>query len=110
VYAWAIKTAAVAVGGILGPKVKTAQTPHMLSACIYGGTSGVVFNVETRTTGSVAGTNLMVSDLVCTGAGPEVDTTGFTGSIAADQWLYLDISDFTGTITGLTVNLQTTET
>ena len=83
----------------------------MISACIYGGSSGVLFNIEERTTGNAAGVDIMAADLLCTGAGPEVDTTGFTNTaLAADTWLYLDISDVTGTITGLTVNLQTTET
>jgi hypothetical protein len=29
--------------------------------------------------------------------------------LAAGSWLYLDISDVTGTITGLTVGVETTE-
>ena len=69
-----------------------------------------MFNVEERTTGSAAGTNLLAAELCVTGAGPEVTTTGFSNSsLAADTWLYLDISDVTGTITGLTVNVQTVE-
>jgi hypothetical protein len=110
IYGFALKTTAVATGGILGPRLKTAQTVTRIDACIYGGTSGAIFNVEERTTGSAAGTNILVTDLLVTGAGPGVSTTGFTNSsLAADTWLYLDISDVTETITGLTVSVQTTE-
>jgi hypothetical protein len=52
----------------------------------------------------------LAADLLVTGAGPGVTTTGFSNSaLAAGCWLYLDISDVTGTITGLTVGLETTE-
>jgi hypothetical protein len=51
----------------------------------------------------------MAADLVVTGVGPGVTTTGFTNaSIAANRWLYLDISDVTGTIEGLAVTVNLT--
>jgi hypothetical protein len=107
-YCWSLGT--VAIGGVLGPQLSAAETAVEIVACIYGGTSGVVFNIEERATGSAAGVNLLTADFTVTGAGAQMTTTGFTNSaLAADCMLYLDISNVTGTVTGLSVTLHTTE-
>jgi hypothetical protein len=109
-YGFAYKGAGLAVGGVLGPKIKNAQTVTLIDAVLYGGSSGAIFNIEERETGSAAGANLLAADLLVTGAGPGINTTGFTNSsLAAGSYLYWDISDVTGTITGITVSVQTTE-
>jgi hypothetical protein len=100
----------VAIGGVLGPQLSAAETATEIVASIYGGTSGVVFNIEERSAGYTAGVNLLTADFTVTGAGADMSTTGFTNSaLAADSWLYLDISNVTGTVAGLSVTLHTTE-
>jgi len=104
-YTWSLSS--IAVGGRQGPYLKEAHTITEVEVSIYSGTSGFAFNIEERATGFTAGDNVWAAEQAVTGTGADFKLTGFTNSaIAADRWLYLDISSVTGTnlAAAITVN------
>lgn len=93
------------VGGIPGPQLYSAHKALRISAYCVGGTS-VTFNIEKRTTIGTAGTNLMTTDLVAPTTG--VDQIVFADPLmAANVWLWLDISAKSGSPTKLVITLAT---
>lgn len=101
-YVWVI--ANPAVGGILGPRLKTGKTCVRLDSHVAAATSAT-FNIEERTSPGTAGTNIISSDQVATTTG--ASTTTFSNSgLAADNWLYVDISAVSGTPGQLAITLS----
>lgn len=104
-YVWVISS--VAVGGVLGPRLKSAKTCVRLDSHVSAATSAT-FNVEERTAPGTAGTNIVASDQVATTSG--ANTTSFSNAdLAADSWLYVDISSVSGTPGQLSITLTVTD-
>lgn len=101
-YVWVI--ANPAVGGILGPRLKAGKTCVRLDSHVSAATS-VTFNVEERSTVNSAGTNIISSDQVATTTGASTATFSNAG-LAADTWLYVDISAVSGTPGQLAITLS----
>lgn len=104
-YTWVISS--LAVGGVLGPRLKSAKTCVRLDSHVSAATSAT-FNVEERTAPGTAGTNIVASDQVATTSG--ANTTSFSNAdLAADSWLYVDISAVSGTPGQLSITLTVTD-
>lgn len=105
-YVWVIS--APAVGGVLGPRLKSAKTCVRLDSHVAAATS-VTFNIEERTAAGTAGTNVVTSDQVASTTG--ASTGSFSNAdLAADNWLYVDISAVSGTPGQLCIILTVTNT
>jgi hypothetical protein len=106
IYTWVIATPAV--GGILGPRLHQGLTCHRLDAHCKDATS-VTFNIEERSTIGSAGTNILAADMV---ADVDGETTGTfdNAGLAADCWLYIDISEVSGNPGQITISLACTVT
>jgi PKD repeat protein len=102
-YTWILSDPAV--GGIPGPHLFDAHKALRISAYCVGGTS-VTFNIEKRDTIGSAGVDLMASDLVAPTTGAE-ELDFVDPLMAADYWLWLDISAKSGSPTKLVVTLAT---
>lgn len=101
-YCWVISSPAV--GGVLGPRIKANQTCVRLDSHVASGTSAT-FNIEERSTVNSAGTNIVSSDQVASTTG--ASTTTFSNAyLAADTWLYVDISAVSGTPGQLSITLS----
>jgi len=101
-YTWSLSEPAI--GGIPGPQLKEAHTAIRLSSYVTNGTS-VTFNIEERSTIGGTGTDLLSSDQVATVSG--ASTTSFANSsLAADSWLWLDISAVSGTPGNVVITLS----
>jgi hypothetical protein len=103
-YTWVIATPAV--GGVLGPRLKEAHTATRIDSYVAAATSAT-FNIEERSTIGSAGSNLLSSDQVADVNG-ETTTSFADSALAADNWLYLDISATSGTPGQLVVTLSCT--
>lgn len=104
-YTWVVKDPAV--GGILGPRLHEAHTVVRLDAYTVGGTS-VTYNIEERSTIGAGGSNICSSDEVADSDG-ESQTGSFNdSSLASGNWLYLDISAVSGSVTQFVVTLTCT--
>ena len=103
---WVIATPAV--GGVLGPRLHQALTCHRLDAHCKDATS-VTFNIEERSTIGAAGTDILAADMVADANG-ETGASFSNAGLAADCWLYLDISAVSGNPAQLTVSLACTVT
>lgn len=88
------------------PRLKETQTITRLDSFTVDGTS-VSFNIEERTTIASAGTNILNTDQVADSNGETIAVFD-NGSLAADNWLWLDISNVSGSVTYLTVSLSCT--
>jgi hypothetical protein len=97
-----------AVGGILGPRLKEANTAVRIDSHVAAATSAT-FNIEERSTIGSAGSNLLAADQVADVNG-ETTTSFADSALAADNWLYLDISAVSDTPGQLVVTLSTTIT
>jgi len=107
VYTWVI--AYPAAGVIAGPQAYEAQTIKRVSAATTGGTS-VAFNVEVRdaSTPGTAGTDVMPGDLTADDDAETYEMTGESGengSVAADKWIFIDITTVTGDVTQLVISV-----
>ena len=92
-YTWVIDNPAV--GGIPGPRLKAAHTVIRLDSYVTAATS-VTFNIEERSTIGSAGTDILSSDQVADADG--ATSLSFSNAdLAADIWLWLDISAISGT-------------
>jgi hypothetical protein len=103
-FTWVITTPAV--GGIPGPRLKVAATATRIDSYVTAATS-VTFNIEERSTIGSAGSNLLSSDQVADTNG-ETTTSFADSALAADNWLWLDISAISGTPGTLVVTLSMT--
>jgi hypothetical protein len=84
-----------------------ASTAIRLSSYVTSATSAT-FNIEERTSPDSSGTNLLGSDQVATTTG--ASTTSFSNSsLAADSFLWLDISAISGSPGYLQVTLVVEE-
>lgn len=96
------------VDDIAGPNVPEGYTLKWVTGSCKGGTS-VDFNVEKRqeATPFTAGTDTMAADLHCHSQGQYIYTgaSGEDASVAAAQWIVIDISDVTGTVEQLVISL-----
>jgi hypothetical protein len=102
-YTWSLS--APAVGGVLGLRVKEEQFILRIDTIIIGGTS-IAFNIERRSVANTAGLDLVATDIVSSTSG--VEETDFAyEAIAADEWLYLDISSKSGNVTQFSATLTT---
>lgn len=102
VYTWVIDSPAV--GGVPGPRLTEENAIVRLDSFVVGGTS-IAFNIEERDTIGSAGTDILDTDQVTTTAGTTATTFGNT-TLDVGNWLWVDISDVTGTVTKLTVCLS----
>jgi len=82
------------VGQVLGPRLPVDMTVQRIDGYTDVGT--VTFNVEERTAPNTAGTDLMASDLVAD-SDNESQSSFADISVAADNFLAIDISAITGT-------------
>jgi hypothetical protein len=103
-FTWVV--VAPAVGGIPGPQLKEAHTATRISSYVTSATS-CTFNIEERGTIGSAGSNLLSSDQVAVATGAS-GTTFADSALAADAWLWLDISAVSGTPAAVVVTLSTT--
>lgn len=102
---WAISSPAV--GGIVGPRIPENMTVTRVDAYVDAATSAT-FNIEERGTIGSAGTNIMSADMAADVTG-ESDTGAFNNdSLAAGNWLWVDISAVSGTPTQLVITLTCT--
>ena len=94
-----------AVGGIYGPRIDTARTIDRVQ--IWTDTGTVDLNVEIRTAPNTSGTNSMTSDLQATSSSV-AQTTFADDTIAAGEYLYIDISAVASspTVLGVTVSYE----
>lgn len=91
--------------GIPGPRMKWNGECVRLDSFVVGSGSTVDFNIEKRSSPNTAGTNILTSDLQSTTSG--VSTTTFSSSsITADEWLWVDISSVSGTVTSMSISLS----
>jgi len=93
-YTWVIQNPAA--GGIPGPRLKTAKTALRIDSYTTAATN-LWFNIEERSTIGTPGSNLLSGDLTAgvTGA----TTTSFAdANLAADNWLWVDITGVSGTV------------
>ena len=109
VYTWVI--AYPAAGVIAGPQMYEAQTMKRVSGATTGGTS-VAFNIEKRAdeTPGTAGTDTMPGDLTADSDNEKYVFNGASGesaSVAADEWLFIDITTVTGVVTQLVISVAT---
>jgi len=105
-YSWVI--ANPAVGGIAGPKMLEEHAVVQIDSYTTAATS-VAFNIENRTTIGSAGTDIMTAEQTAVVAGAVTDLSGVTWkSLQKDSWLWLDISNVTGTPGQIIVTLTTT--
>jgi hypothetical protein len=93
-----------AIGGIPGPRLKLAAIATRIDSYVTAATS-VTFNIEERSTIGSAGSNLLGADQVADVNG-EMTTSFDDSALAADNWLWLDISGVSGTPTLLVVTLS----
>lgn len=76
-----------------------------VKANVQSGTSAT-FNIEERATLGSAGTNILSSDVAADTNG-EVVSSGFNNdSLSADNYLTIDISAISGSVTDLTIRLK----
>ena len=94
------------VGGIPGPKMITGITSTRVSSFNTDST-GVTFNIERRgsTTPNVAGTDILVTEQISSTSGTDDNSFNNFGIINVNEWLWLDISDVSGTPGILSVTL-----
>jgi hypothetical protein len=83
-----------------------AHTVVRVSAYVTASTS-CSFNIEERSDIGTAGPNILGSELVA-GTGGATDSSPTNASLAADAWLWVDISDVTGTPGRLVISLACT--
>jgi len=103
-FSWVISNPAV--GGFPGPRLYQAHTAVRIDSYVTAATSAT-FNIEERSTIGSAGTNLLGSDQVATVTG--ASTTSFSdSSLAADNWLWIDISAVSGTPGQVVITLTCT--
>jgi hypothetical protein len=93
VYTWVIQNPAV--GGVLGARLKEAHTATRIDSYVMAATS-VTFNIEERSTIGTPGSDLLSADQVADVTG-ETTTVFADSALAADNWLYVDISAVSGT-------------
>jgi len=103
-YSWVIQNPTA--GGIPGPRLKDAQTAIRIDSYVTAATS-VTFNIEERSTIGTPGTDLLAADQVADITG-ETATAFSNSSLAADNWLWLDIASVGGTPGSLVVTLSCT--
>lgn len=101
-YVWVISTPTV--GGVLGPRLKAGKTCVRLDSHVLAATSAT-FNIEERSTVNSAGTNIVSSDQVASTTGAST-TTFSNADLAANTWLYVDISAVSGTPGQLSITLS----
>lgn len=100
-YTWVVTPE---VKGFGGPKIPVAATVIELSGYVVGGTD-CDFNVEERSACNSAGTNLCASELTADANG--VSSTDFANaSLAANCFLWLDVSEITDAGTSLSVTVS----
>jgi hypothetical protein len=104
-FSWTIVNP-TAGSGIPGPQLREAHTGTRISSYVTAATS-VAFNIEERGTIGAAGTDLLAADQTATTTGATTTTLSNPG-LAADCWLWLDISAVTDTPAILVVTLATT--
>lgn len=102
-YTWT--PTSLAVGGILGPRLKEEQLIIRVDGVCVGGVS-VTFNIEKRTSPNVAGTEIMASDMVAVPTGTS-QIIFDVEAIAADQWIWLAIKGKAGSPTQFAATLTT---
>ena len=88
-FSWVIT--APAVGGIPGPQVAEAHTAQRISSYVTTAATTATFNVEHRAAIGSAGSDLLAADQVAGTTGASSTALQLTG-VAADHWLWLDIS------------------
>ena len=103
-YTWVIDNPAT--GGIPGPRLKVAHTVTRLDSYVTAATS-VTFNIEERSTIGSAGTDILASDQVADTDGAIASSFSNAG-LAADCWLWLDISAVSGTPGKVVITLSCT--
>ena len=88
--------------------MKEAHTATRIDSFTVGGTS-VAFNIEERSTIASVGSNLLATDQVADVNGET--TTDFAGgdsALAADNWLWVDISNVIEAVSMVTITLSCT--
>jgi hypothetical protein len=91
-FTWVVNTPAV--GGIPGPRMIQNKTAQRIDSYTTAATN-CWFNIEERSTIGSAGTNLVGWDPLANVTGSSI-TTFSNASLAADNWLFLDIAGFSG--------------
>jgi hypothetical protein len=92
-FSWTIQNPAV--GGIPGPRLKQDMTCVRLDSMVSFG-EGVFFNIEERPYAYTGGVDIVSSDQIAVTTGATTPTFS-NASLAADNWLWVDISAATGT-------------
>lgn len=101
-YTWVISYPAV--GGIPGPRLPIGHTAMRVDAYVVGGTSAT-FNIEIRTNPTIAGMNMLSSELVATAT--PVTAVPSIAALPDGSWLWVDISAAAGANTKLVITLAT---
>lgn len=102
VYCWTIKSPAA--GAVYGPRIPANSTVKRLGS--YTDTGTVTFNIEERTTIGSAGTNILSSDQVSDTTGEETTSSFNNDTLAAGNYLVVDIASVASTPTQVTIWLE----
>lgn len=97
------------VTGVVLMRAYQAMTFTNVAGVTFGSsTPRIWFNIEKRSSPNSSGTNIFSSDYGVNSTG-SATTTFNSASVAADDWLYIDVSEVTGTVTfaNLTITLTT---
>jgi hypothetical protein len=86
----------LATGGIPGPRLNEFHTVERIDSYVTGATS-VTFNIEERATIGSAGVDILSSDQVADVDGASKTTPFANDSLAEASWLWVDISNVSGT-------------
>ena len=94
------------VGGVCIMRAFQAMTFVRVAGVTFGSSSPTVtFNIEKRTDPSSAGTNIFTLDYTINSTGGST-TTFNSPSVSADDWLYVDVSAKSGTVTFAEITIQ----
>lgn len=105
VYTWVISSPAT--GGVLGPRIPEACTVTRIDSYVAAATS-VTFNIEERSAIGSAGTDILASDQAADTDGASQTSSFNNDSLAAGNWLYVDISAVSGTPGQVVISLTCT--
>ena len=101
-YTWVVGS--LSTGGVPGPQLAELHTVERVNAYTLAGTS-VTFNIEERAVIGTPGTDIMTSDLVADVDGAQ-DASPANASLAANTWLWVDISNISGSPDKVIITLR----
>ena len=92
-------------GGAIGMRVYQNMAILSVAGCVTGtSTPSIDVQINKRTAPQTSGTNLMLGALTLDTNGAQ-QTSFATGTVSADDWLYIDLSNKSGTVSWAMVTL-----